>query len=140
MTLCLLDKQLVQDLIRINEKNTSIFPLIYWLGYRPVRIPTVRHLRTKGVSQWSTIKKISLALDTLIGFTYAPVRFITFLGITTSLLAFIYLAHLLSTYFSQDSAPPGWMSVIGVILILGGPAFFFRNSKRVFVADLGRGA
>src|SRR5207244_5061677 len=33
---CLLDRQVVDDINRINEKNSSIFVLIYWLGYRPV--------------------------------------------------------------------------------------------------------
>lgn len=45
---CLLDRSLVEELKPINEKNTSIFVLVYWLGYRPVRIPITRRLRKRG--------------------------------------------------------------------------------------------
>ena len=50
---CLLDRQIVKELNRINEKNTSIFVLAYWLGYKPVRVPIKRCLRERGKSQWS---------------------------------------------------------------------------------------
>ena len=71
---CLLDRQVAQDVNRINEKNSSIFVLIYWLGYRPHRIPLRRELRRAGRSQWRLWKKLSFTTDMLIGFTHLPAR------------------------------------------------------------------
>jgi len=42
---CVLDRQVVDNVTKINEKNSSIFVLIYWFGYRAVRLPITRKLR-----------------------------------------------------------------------------------------------
>lgn len=86
---CLLDRQVVEDINHINEKNSSIFVLIYWLGYHSVHLPVTRKFRDKGRSQWDLWKKISITVDTVIGFTYLPARFITGMSFTIALLCII---------------------------------------------------
>jgi glycosyltransferase involved in cell wall biosynthesis len=121
---CLLDRQVVEDINRINEKNSSIFVLIYWLGYRPVRLPITRTLREKGASQWHLWNKISFTVDTLIGFTYLPARLITVMGITTAALCVLYLAVALGVWFWFQAAPPGWMTVVGLLTLMGAMILF----------------
>ena len=114
---CLLDRCIVKDVNNINEKNSSIFVLIYWLGYKPVRIPIVRALREKGRSQWRLIAKIRFTVDTLIGFTYLPSRLITLMSLSASGMAIIYLLVLLDRWQSTGAAPPGWKTVVGLIVL-----------------------
>jgi dolichol-phosphate mannosyltransferase len=121
---CLLDRQVVDDINRINEKNSSIFVLIYWLGYEPVRLPVTRRLRDKGRSQWRWWSKLSFTLDTLIGFTYLPARLITFMGFATAALCVIYFMYLLAIWFWLRTAPPGWMTVAGLLTLLGAMLLF----------------
>ena len=121
---CLLDRQVVKDINKINEKNSSIFVLIYWFGYKPVLLPTVRKLRKKGSSQWSVVKKIRFTIDTLIGFTYVPSRLITFVSLTAAVVALVYLVILLFIWHSSGQAPLGWMTVVGVLLLLGSLILF----------------
>ncbi len=116
---CLLDRQVVNDINRINEKNSSIFVLIYWLGYRPVRIPIGRAMRRQGRSQWRLGKKISFTVDTLIGFTYVPVRLIAVLSFCLGGLSFAYLLFALASWFTKRAAPPGWMTQIALLTLLG---------------------
>jgi polyisoprenyl-phosphate glycosyltransferase len=121
---CLLDRQVVDDLNRINEKNSSIFVLIYWLGYQPVRLPIRRELRRAGDSQWRLWKKISFTLDTLIGFTYLPARLITFAGLGSAALCLIYLLFVIGQWYVLRAAPPGWATVVGLLLLLGAIILF----------------
>lgn len=121
---CLLDRQVVDDVNRINEKNSSIFVLIYWLGYRPVRLPVTRKLREKGASQWRLWSKISFTLDTLIGFTYLPARFILAMSLAMALLCVIYLPFVLARWYYLQAAPPGWMTIFGLISVLGAMTLF----------------
>jgi len=121
---CLLDRQVVDDINRINEKNSSIFVLIYWLGYRPVRLPITRKLRTKGRSQWRLWNKISFTVDTLIGFTYLPARFILGMSFVMATLCVIYLAIVLATWYHLQAAPPGWMTIFGLVSVLGALTLF----------------
>ena len=121
---CLLDRQVVEDINRINEKNSSIFVLIYWLGYRPVRLPITRKVREKGVSQWRLWNKISFTVDTLIGFTYLPARFITVMGFITAVLCLVYLVSTFVLWYELRAAPPGWMTVVGLLTLLGAMILF----------------
>ncbi len=121
---CLLDRQVVDDINRINEKNSSIFVLVYWLGYRPVRLPIIRRLREKGSSQWHVWKKVGFTVDTLVGFTYLPARVITLMGFTTALLCVVYLVGALVQWFWLRTAPPGWMTVVGLMTLLGAMILF----------------
>jgi dolichol-phosphate mannosyltransferase len=116
---CLLDRQVVDDVNRINEKNSSIFVLIYWLGYQPQRLPIRRVLRTKGRSQWRFWKKISFTTDTLIGFTYLPARLIAFAGLASATLCLIYLCYIVAKWYLYRATPLGWATVVGILLLLG---------------------
>jgi dolichol-phosphate mannosyltransferase len=116
---CLLDRQVVEDLNRINEKNSSIFVLIYWLGYRPVRLPITRQARRRGRSQWRIGKKVSFTVDTLLGFTYLPARLITIMSFGLGALSLAYLGFSIVSWFWLRSAPPGWMTQVGLLTLLG---------------------
>ncbi|MCC7264042.1 MAG: glycosyltransferase family 2 protein [Candidatus Latescibacteria bacterium] len=116
---CLLDRQVVSDINRINEKNSSIFVLIYWLGYTPVRLPITRNLRRAGRSQWRLSKKISFTIDTLIGFTYLPARGITILSVVLAVASLVYLAYSLVNWLLFRATPPGWMTQVGLTTLLG---------------------
>ena len=116
---CVIDQQIAIELSAINEKNTSIFVLIYWLGHRPYRMPIVREVRSKGRSQWNLQRKIGFTLDTLIGFTYVPARLISLLGFSTAMLALLYLGFVLLRWSTLREAPPGWMTVVGLVTLFG---------------------
>lgn len=116
---CLLDRQIVKELNRINEKNTSIFVLAYWLGYKPVRVPIKRCLRERGKSQWSFFRKVGFTIDMLIGFTYLPARSITGMGFAIALGSVLYLSFALVQWYRLGTAPLGWMTVIGLLTLLG---------------------
>lgn len=120
----LLDRQVVDSVNHINEKNTSIFVLIYWLGYKPVRVPVHRQSRKSGRSQWRLAAKIRFTINTLIGFSYAPARSITWLGLITGAGSILYLFVLVWRWYSRRMAPPGWMTQVGFTILLGAMILF----------------
>lgn len=120
----LADRQVVNDINRINEKNSSIFALLFWLGYRPVRLPITRKLRSKGTSQWKFWRKVALTVDTLIAFTTLPARLITAMGFTIATLCIVYLVFMLGQWYFFKAAPPGWMTVVGLLSLLGAIILF----------------
>lgn len=86
----LIDQQVVQEVIQIKEKNTNIMSLIFWLGHDQVQIPYVRQERKLGKSRWTLSKKIKLFVDSFVGFSYAPIRFMSFIGFFTAILSILY--------------------------------------------------
>lgn len=122
---CVLDRRIQEDLNRIGEKNTSIFPLMFWLGYEHVSLPYTRRLRTAGTSQWTLRKRVKLTVDTFFNFTYLPVKLITVFGLMAALLSGGYGAYYLVRYLAYgSSAPPGWTSLALLIVFFGGLTLF----------------
>lgn len=117
---CLMDRQVRDTLISINEKNTAIFPLIFSLGYPHEVIPYTRRLRKSGKSQWTFSKKLKITIDTFLGFSYLPVRLISFMGIATSGMAFLYSLFILVRWLFLGSGVQGWTSIIILNAFLGG--------------------
>ncbi|WP_443641938.1 glycosyltransferase family 2 protein [Candidatus Njordibacter sp. Uisw_039] len=121
---CLLDRQIKTSLDAINERNTSIFPLIFWLGYGHTIIHYQRRLRKAGKSQWTLTKKIQLTIDTIIGFTHLPVRFISAIGLGLSGLSFFYTTYLTFKWLVYGTTVEGWTSLAVLIGGIGGLTLF----------------
>lgn len=112
------DKQLKDEVVKINEKNTNTLYLLAWLNYDMVCIPYTRVKREVGKSRWTLQKKIKLFIDSFISFSYAPLKFISITGITLGLIAFIYSLVIIVLKFTGDSEPTGWSSMMVVILFV----------------------
>lgn len=117
---CVLDRQIVDELNGFHEKNTHIFPLIFSLGYRCKTIPYKRTRRTHGKTQWTLSKKLKLFLDTFIGFSYLPIRGISFLGLLISLSSLTYGAAIAISYFVFGNQYAGWTTLAVLSSVLGG--------------------
>nr|WP_154984680.1 glycosyltransferase family 2 protein [Paenibacillus xylanexedens] len=116
----LIDQQVVQEVTQIKEKNTNIMSLIFWLGHDQVQIPYVRQERKLGKSRWTLSKKIKLFVDSFVGFSYAPIRFMSFIGFFTALLSILYGAFVvISTLFGIIELQ-GWTTIIALITFLLG--------------------
>ncbi|MDH6370971.1 glycosyltransferase [Paenibacillus sp. VTT E-133280] len=116
----LIDRQVVQEVLEIQEKNTSVMSLIYWLGHDQVQIPYVRQERKLGKSRWTLAKKVKLFIDSFVSFSYTPIRFMSFIGFVTAFLSFLYgVFVIISTVFGIIELQ-GWTTIIALITFLLG--------------------
>ena len=81
-------------------------------------------------------KLIKLALDGLISFSSFPLRAAAYLGVATSLAGFCYLAYALALRLLGDSMPPGWASIIAVLLLLGGTQLIVLGVLGEYIARI----
>jgi dolichol-phosphate mannosyltransferase len=105
----------VNDLNRIQEKNTNLMTLIYWLGYKPVMIPYVRRQRLKGKSRWTFAKKVKLFIDTFVAFSFFPIRMLSVLGLVVALGSFMYGAFVLFYWWFFGIEVKGYVPIIVVL-------------------------
>lgn len=117
--LFLLDKRYLPH-IQHSEKNTNLLVLGYWLGVPPVVIKYKRRKREHGASRWTFAKKVKLFIDTFISFSYAPIRFISFMGILTSILSFLYGVFVVVYTLAAENPVPGWTTIVALITFLLG--------------------
>jgi polyisoprenyl-phosphate glycosyltransferase len=116
----LVDKQVVQELNQIHEKNTNIMSLIFWLGHEQETVPYIRQERKLGKSRWTLSKKIKLFVDSFVSFSYVPIRFMSLVGIITAALSFLYGIFIVLSALFGVFVVAGWASIIAIITFLLG--------------------
>jgi len=115
----LLDRRVVDALRQFGERNISLIALVTWMGFRQATITYTKRARLYGRSGWSLGKKIKLAVDSITSFTYLPIRLMSCLGFVIALGGFLY-AILVIVNALTGHPPPGWSSLMVVVLVIGG--------------------
>lgn len=116
----LIDRQVVDELVAINEKNTNIMNLIFWLGYPAVSLPYTRRARVHGKSQWTLTKKIKLFVDSFVGFSFAPVRMVSIMGLVLFGLAVIYGGIQIYIRLVFGTPVQGFTTIVALIALTSG--------------------
>lgn len=116
--LVLFDKQLREQVVNINEKNTNQIYLLSWLNYDHVCIPYTRKKRDKGTSRWTFRKKLKLFIDSFVSFSFFPIRLISAMGLLLGFLALCYAIFIIIAKFSGLVPVEGWSSLMIVILFV----------------------
>jgi dolichol-phosphate mannosyltransferase len=116
----LLDRRVVAAVNACEERNTSLFGLIAWLGFVQDSVEYDRRERTVGRSKWNFTSRLGLAKDWIISFSGLPLKCITVLGFCLSFLGLLYAILIVLNYFILAQPVQGWSSIVMLILVLGG--------------------
>lgn len=116
--LVLFDKQLRDEVVKINEKNTNQIYLLSWLKYDYVNIPYTRKKREIGKSRWTTQKKIKLFIDSFVSFSFFPIRLISVTGLILGLVSFLYGLFVIYAKISGLVPLQGWTAMMVVLLFV----------------------
>jgi glycosyltransferase involved in cell wall biosynthesis len=88
---CLMDKQVVDILNSMPERNRYIRGLRAWVGFRQTSVLFERKPRYAGDVKYTFGKSLSLAIDGIISFSRVPLRLATYLGILSAAIALIMI-------------------------------------------------
>jgi dolichol-phosphate mannosyltransferase len=116
----LTDKIVYKKAFELDDRNNFLQCDILWLGFEPYFIDYTRKKRTVGRSQWSTSKKIKAFIDGIINTSYIPIRLMSLIGITTSVLGFLYSIAVFFSWLFQDTPFSGYTPIMMALLILCG--------------------
>jgi len=115
-----IDKQVLVELNKIKEKNTNIMSLIYWFGYNPCFLYYKRVRDKENVSRWTFSKRFKLFIDSFVAFSYAPIRFMSLLGLVTAILSFAYGIYVIINHLLGRISLQGYSTIIAIITFLLG--------------------
>ena len=116
----LIDRQVIDFLVKMQESNTSLMSQILWAGFETATVPYVRKKREIGKSRWTLSKKIKLVYDSLISFSYFPIKMITNVGFLSFFVSIIILIIILHRKFVGKIDVEGYTSLIMVMLMAFG--------------------
>jgi dolichol-phosphate mannosyltransferase len=115
----LIDREPLMALGQFEDRNVSTFMLIAWMGFRQAYVTHVKRERVAGISGWTLTKRIKLVVDSLVSFSYLPIRVMSAVGVVTALVGLIYAIEVIINHFLQRPSE-GWSSLMVAVLVLGG--------------------
>lgn len=116
----LLDRRVIEAVRQAPEKHTTVFGLVQWMGFSQASVPYTKAARAAGVSKWTLRKKIKLFVDSLVSFSYVPIRMMAALGLLTALVGFAYAALVVVRALAGAAPVSGWSSLMCVVLVMSG--------------------
>jgi len=122
----LVDKRVADCFRQFQEQNRITFALVAWTGFRQAVVPYHRQRRAKGASGWTLRKMVKAMYDAFIGFSFLPVRLMTFLGVFALLLTVLLSIYLLCSWLTGDPLL-GWTSLMLAISLFFGIQFFMMG-------------
>ncbi|PZD72056.1 putative glycosyltransferase [Acaryochloris thomasi RCC1774] len=88
---CLLDRQVVDLLNAMPERNRYIRGLRSWVGFRQTAIRFERDSRFAGEVKYTLRKSFALAINSILSFSQVPLRLATYLGLLSASFALIMM-------------------------------------------------
>ena len=116
----LLDRQAVDALCSLRERQRYTKGLFSWIGYNKKELLFDREPRAAGNSKMNFLKLFGLAVDGITSFSVAPLRLASVLGIIISTIAFVYLIFVIAKTLLFGDPVAGYPSMISIILFMGG--------------------
>jgi dolichol-phosphate mannosyltransferase len=116
----LIGRPAIDFLVENREIHTSLPGLLLWAGFSTALVPYDRAAREEGRSRWTLAKKAKYFIDSVISFSYAPLRWMAVAGTTLAFLAFAYAAFLIFFRIFHSQIIPGWTTTMVVLAFLSG--------------------
>lgn len=115
----LMDRQVVEAVRRLPERQRFMKGIFAWVGFRPTVIDYVRQPRSGGESKFSTWRLWNLALDGITGFSTAPLRIWTYVGFVGTLISLCFAALVVLRVLIFGIDTPGYASLLVAVIFFG---------------------
>jgi polyisoprenyl-phosphate glycosyltransferase len=106
-------------LVALEEANTSLVALLFWLGHRRATIPYVRRVRRHGKSAWTLRRKLKYLSDSVFAFSDLPVRMLFHVGALGLAISILLGALVLVRRLTGAIDLPGYSATMLIILFFG---------------------
>jgi glycosyltransferase involved in cell wall biosynthesis len=116
----LMDRQVIDVLNRLPERNRFMKGLFAWAGFKSIGIDYARPERKAGDSKWNYWKLWNFALDGVLSFSTVPLRIWSYLGALFAILGLSYGAYIVMETMIHGRNVPGYASLMTAILFFGG--------------------
>jgi dolichol-phosphate mannosyltransferase len=117
---CIMDRKVVDVLVRMPERNRFLRGIRSWVGLNQIGLVYARDSRHAGKAKYTINRLVYLALDGLVSFSYIPLRVITFLGFGVSLMSLILAIFYTVKKLTTGLSPPGFATLVVSIFFLAG--------------------
>lgn len=116
----LMSRKAVDLLLSYKGRHKFFQGDVLWAGLSSAFIPYTRKARPVGKSGYNFWQKYKMLIDWTLDASYLPIRFMSGLGIFTSLVGICYGFVIILAWFFQKTPFEGWAPLMIVMLVIGG--------------------
>jgi dolichol-phosphate mannosyltransferase len=116
----LMDRKVVDALLRMPERDRFLRGMVSWIGFKQVAVIYDRAPRRAGQSKYPLMKMLKFAIDSVISFSFVPLRLAIWIGFGAIAASFAGIVYALVIRLYTTDWVRGWASIFTAVLFLGG--------------------
>lgn len=117
----MIDRKIMDQFDRFQERGKYIRGLISWLGYKQIPFYYEREARIAGETKYPLSKMLKFASTAMLYFSKKPLRLATSLGFVAVVVGIILAAWFtLGKVYGFSNAETGWTSIMTSVIFFGG--------------------
>jgi polyisoprenyl-phosphate glycosyltransferase len=117
----LISKAVNDEMKKFPEKNRFLRGISFLTGFKQTGVLFDRAPRYAGKPVYTFSKSLKLAFDGITSFSLFPIRLVTFVGFSFSLLAILFgIIYVLFSLVVSKTAIEGWASLMITVVFIGG--------------------
>jgi dolichol-phosphate mannosyltransferase len=128
---CLMDRQVVNLLNAMPERDRYLRGLRAWVGFRQTAVSFERDPRFAGTVKYTFGKSLALAVNGMVSFSKVPLRIATYLGLTAAAIALLMAFLVLYWRLFQPNSPVTGFTIIAMAM------FFLGAVQLISIGILG---
>ena len=131
----LMSRRALDVLLAMPEQARFIRGMVAWIGFRQVPFAYDRAERLAGETKYPLRKMIRFAFDALTGFSSAPLKLASQVGIGLSIGSMLLILYLGYAWLSGLSIQ-GWTSLMLVVVVIGAAQMFVLGLMGEYIGRL----
>lgn len=121
----LMSRRALDALKGLREHHRFMKGLFAWVGFPSKAVLYERDPRFAGETKWNYLKLWNFSLEGITGFSIAPLKIATYLGLLISIFAAILGTQIILETLLYGADVPGYPSLFSAVLFFGGVQLFF---------------
>jgi glycosyltransferase involved in cell wall biosynthesis len=132
----LIDRKVLDAFRSMPEHDRFVRGMFAWLGFKQTEVAYERPPRPAGETKYPLSKMLRLAINGLVGFSDAPLRFVIWAGVGVSSLAMLFGLFVIAQWTTGSQLVEGWASTIVVLSLLCGMNMLMTGIVGLYVGRI----
>ena len=115
----LMDRRVVDELLRLPETDQFVRGLRAWVGFKQTGVDYVRPERAFGRSTHSRLKNLWWAKKAIFSFSFAPIELLSYAGVTMTVLSLLAIVYQVVQRQLRPEMSRGLSLIVTVIAFFG---------------------
>lgn len=113
-------RKVLRSIVRYHERKIVYGPLMAFVGFSRTYVKVRKNRRAKGITHYSFLKLLQMAIDSLSTYTMIPLTFMIYSGFFIASMSFVAALAIIVKKITSGIAVSGYASMIIAIFFLSG--------------------